>query len=123
MERALKDILIETTGLKVYPSHAPKNEPGDYIVYIGNNYTRLKELQGYMDNKEKSILINVLCNSYSTMKSYLNSLEERLVILPGQTIRNIYFEDITINDISESYENELQKERGILNITIHYKEV
>lgn len=136
---------------RIYPTNAPENQEPPYLVYISNS-RYLKDLDGIKTNKDSDILLNILCSSYSQMKDITQKVVRLLkdflnknIALNGKILINYannqydnteiaedtietqgnltkYVDDLTINNISEAYENELKLYRGIVDLKISYKE-
>ncbi|MCR1822000.1 hypothetical protein [Terrisporobacter muris] len=125
IEQALRYELNKINELenKIFPTNAPEGQKAPYLVYISNN-KYLKDLDGVTKDRECYLILNVLCNSYSEMKNITKKIENIINKFPLTRIgkENLYIQDITLSDISESYEEQLKLQRGIIPFTIYYKE-
>jgi hypothetical protein len=125
IEKALRYELNKISELenKIFPTNAPEGQKPPYLVYITSKKT-LKALDGFTKDKECYVMLNILCNSYSQMKYIVKKIEDIVVNLPLRNIGedNLYIQDIDMTDISETYEEQLKLQRGILAFTVYYKE-
>jgi hypothetical protein len=125
MEKALRYELNKIPELtnKIYPTNAPEGEKGPYLVYITKK-TPGKDLNGITKDRKSYVMLNVLSNTYSSMKDITKKVEDLIITFPLRIIGESgpYIEDLTIDEISETYESELKLLRGIIPFTICYKE-
>lgn len=124
MEQALVFELSKITELnnKIYPTNVPEGEKPPYLVYIMSYYDQLRALDEILDNTDKSYMLNILCKSYTQMKEITEKVKVMLLGFIGENIGEtpILVENVTINNIADTYENELKLYRGILDIKISY---
>jgi hypothetical protein len=125
MEKALRyELEQHITGLtgNIYPTHAPSTYTKPYLVYTRINTSKVKTLEGYHGKQSLSYMFSVMATKYADMKSLSEKVEALLISLPHTTIGtgNIYVEDLTINNISETWENELGVNRGNIDFTISF---
>jgi len=124
MEQALVYEISKITELnnKIYPTNIPEGETPPCLVYIMSYYDQLRALNEILDNTDKSYMLNILCSSYSQMKELTDKVKETLLAFISTNIgeNQILVENVVINNISETYENELKLYRGILDIKISY---
>lgn len=125
MEKALKNELnkIPEIANKIFPTNAPEGQKPPYVVYqTRKNY--LKTFEGITNDKEGNVLLNILCNSYSEMKDLTKKIEDIIKTFPLRSIgtEGLYVQDLTFEDITETYENELKLQRGIIPFKICYRE-
>jgi len=125
MEAALRYELeskIPELTEEVYPTNAPETASKPYLVYARINTDRTKLLSGYTDDQALSFMFSCMATRYGDMKSLTNKVEDFLLSLPGTYIgedKDIYVQDLTINNIAEQYEHELKVNRGIIDFTIY----
>jgi hypothetical protein len=127
MDKALRFELNKITELnkKIYPTHAPEGDKGPYLVYIKSNYKQGKTLDGAMNNTEVSYLINVLSSSYSQAVDITEKVKDLLLTFPLRTIGygyDVFINDMTIQNIAQTYEHELGLNRTIIEVDFSYKE-
>lgn len=125
METALRYELIKAIPeLKdvIYPTNAPESLSKTYLVYTRISTKKIKTFEGHSKNQSLSFMFSIVATKYSEMVDVRKKVEELLVSLPLTEIgmTNIKIEDLTINNISETYEFNLKKNRGIIDFTIHY---
>lgn len=122
MERLLVKQLgnIEEIKNKIFPTNIPEGQKPPFCVYIKSSYKQLRTLQRIESNIETSYLINVLSKSYSELKALTQKVINELKNITGED--KITIENIEIENISETYENELELYRSIIDIKIQYKE-
>lgn len=125
MEKALRYELNKIPELtnKIFPTNAPEGVNPPYLVYI-TRQRPLKDLGGTTKDREAYVMLNVLCSSYAQMKEITSKVEKLVISFPLRKIgeNGPYIEDVTLDDITETYENELKLQRGIIPFKICYKE-
>ncbi|WNF31638.1 hypothetical protein RI196_09975 [Aeribacillus composti] len=126
MEKALRYELNQIPEItnKIYPTNAPEGKESPYLVYILSRYEQTKTLTEIKNNIESSYLLNVLASSYAQMKELTKKVKEKVLTFYQRNIgtEGIFIADLTVNNISETYESELGMYRGIVDITFWYKE-
>ncbi|MCE5226704.1 MAG: hypothetical protein LLG05_12710 [Porphyromonadaceae bacterium] len=126
MEKALRYELSNTIPEllnSIYPTNAPEGVLKPYLVYARINTRKVKILEGYTDKQELSYMFSIMATKYSDMINIRTKVENLLLSLPKRNIGSdgsIYVEDLTINNIDETWENELNVNRGIIDFTIYY---
>ena len=125
MEIALRFELNKISEIKnkIFPTNAPEGEKPPYLVYIVRKRP-LKDLDGITKDRECNIMLNILGGSYAQMKAITKKVENLVKTFPLRVIgeNGLYIEDLTMNECSENYENELKLQRGIIPFKICYKE-
>ena len=126
MEKALRYELINVipalTGV-IYPTNAPETATKPYLVYARINTDPYKTLDGTGSDGALSYMFSIMATEYADMKVLAEQVKAFLIALPLKTIGatdNIYVEDLTLNNFSETYEFELGINRGIIDFTIYY---
>lgn len=125
MEKALKYELenrIPELANSIYPTNAPEGVLKPYLVYARITTRRIKTLEGYTNKQAISYMYSVMATKYSDMYNLRNKVEQLLLSLPLTNIGSdgsIYVEDITINNIDETWESQLKVNRGIIDFTIY----
>lgn len=125
MEKALRyelETKISELLNSVYPTNAPETAERPYLVYSRINTDRIKTLDGYTNKQSLSFMFSIMATQYGDMKSLTKKVEDFLISLPMTTIGQdgIYVEDISINNIDETYEFNLGVNRGIIDFTIYF---
>lgn len=125
MEKALRYELERTIPEllgNIYPTNAPETASKPYLVYARINTNRTKTLDGYTDKQALGYMFSVMATKYADMKVLAEKVESFLAVLPGQNIGKdgIHVEDLTINNISETYEFNLKMNRGIIDFTVFF---
>lgn len=126
METALRHEIntnISELKDKIFPTNAPEGQKAPYLVYMTRKRP-LKDLDGITKDRESYVMLNILCNSYAEMKDLTKKVEDLVITFPLRTIGKdgLYVQDITIDDITETYEDQLKLQRGIIPFKICYKE-
>jgi len=105
----------------IYPTHAPETSTKPYLVYARINTDTVETLEGYTDKQALSYMFSCMAVKYGVMKSLANSVEALLKSFPLTSIgeENVYIEQVKINNVSETWENELGVNRGIIDFTIY----
>lgn len=126
MEKALRYELIKgisELANSIYPTNAPESTEKPYLVYARISTKRVKTLDGATEKQALSYMFSIMATKYSDMKSLTNKVEALLLSIPQTYIgemKNIFVEDLNINNIDETWENELKVNRGIIDFTIYY---
>jgi hypothetical protein len=125
MDKALRFELNKITEIsnKIHPTHAPEGDKGPYLVYIKSNYKQDKTLDGAIKNVEVSYLLNVLSSSYAQAVNITEKVKDLLLTFPLRTIGNdVFINDMTMQNIAQTYEHELGLNRTIIEVDFSYKE-
>ena len=125
IEQALRYELSKISELenKIFPTNAPEGQKAPYLVYVSSN-RYMKDLDGVTKNRECYLILNILCNSYSQMKDITKKIENIIKNFPLTRIgkENLYVQDISFSDVTETYEEQLKLQRGIIPFTVYYEE-
>lgn len=125
MEKALRYELnsISEINNKIFPTNAPQGKEPPYLVYTQSYFNQLKTLDGLKNSFEASYLLNVLSNTYSEAKDITEKVKSIIKTFPLRIIGTgeIYVQDINFNNISETYENEINLYRSIIDVTFYFK--
>lgn len=107
---------------QIYPTHAPETYSKPYLVYARINTDTIETLEGYTDKQALSYMFSCMAAKYADMKSLTNKVEALLKSFPLTSIGEdgIRIEQVKINNISETWENELGVNRGIIDFTIYF---
>ncbi len=125
IEQALRYEIIQAVPEltdELYPTHAPETYKKPYLVYIRTKTDITKVLDGYTGKQALSFMWSVMTARYADMVTIRSKLEELLKDMPKRRIGangDAYIEDITIDDINETYEFNLGVNRGIIIFTIY----
>jgi hypothetical protein len=125
MEEALRyELTNRIPELKdeIYPTNAPETSTRPYLVYTRINTNKTKTLEGFTGEQALSFMFSIMATRYGEMKFLTKKVEDFLMSLPGTTIgtENIFIQDLSINNITETYEHEIGAIRGIIDFTIYY---
>jgi len=125
MEEALRyELTNRIPELKdeIYPTNAPETSTRPYLVYTRINTNKTKTLEGFTGEQALSFMFSIMATRYGEMKFLTKKVEDFLMSLPGTTIgtENIFIQDLSINNITETYEHEIGVIRGIIDFTIYY---
>jgi hypothetical protein len=107
----------------IYPTNAPEGVTRPYLVYARINTNKLKTLEGYTDKQNLSYMFSVMAPKYGDMVAVRDKVENVLLSLPQRLIGDggsVFVEDLTINNIDETWESELGVNRGIIDFTIYF---
>lgn len=124
MEKAFVQLLgQEIPELKdnIYPTNAPEDAGRPYLVYYRYDGNITKTLNGYTRQQTISYMFSVMAQKYGDMIRLRDQVLSVLINLPEEHIgenNSIYVQDLTINDINETWESALKVHRGIIDFTI-----
>lgn len=107
----------------IYPTNAPEGVTRPYLVYARITTNRIKTLEGYTDKQNLSYMFSVMAPKYGDMVAVRDKVENVLLSLPQRNVGDggsILIEDLTINNIEETWESELGVNRGIIDFTIYF---
>lgn len=126
MDKALTYELDKIKEIRdnIYPTNAPQDKKAPYLVYFLADYRPLKTIDGTSGNIEVTYYINIFCNSYFQLADLTKKVRNQILTFPLRTIgtKGIYVQDLTINNIANTYEDELGLYRSIIDFKISYKE-
>lgn len=132
METALRYELIQAIPElvdNIFPTNAPEDHDKPYLVYTRINTNKIKTLEGYTGDQALSYMFSIMATKYSDMVRVRNLVEKLLIgddDSKGLAQREIgdatkfYIEDLDINNVDETWENELKVNRGIIDFTIYF---
>lgn len=126
MEKELRYELINSIpelANSIYPTNAPEGVTRPYLVYARITTNRIKTLEGYTDKQNLSYMFSVMAPKYGDMVAVRDKVENVLLSLPQRNVGDggsILIEDLTINNIDETWESELGVNRGIIDFTIYF---
>ncbi len=126
IEQALRYEIIQAIPEltdELYPTHAPETYKKPYLVYTRTKTDITKVLEGYTDSQALSFMWSVMTARYPDMVAIRCKLEELLKNIPKRSIganQDVYIEDLSIDDINETYESNLGVNRGIIIFTIYF---
>ncbi len=118
----IEQAIPELSG-EIYPTNAPETHDKPYLVYLRNKTNKIKTLQGYTNKQALSYMWSVMAVKYGDMLTIRNKLEQLLMSMAKTQIGangDLYIEDLTIDDINETYEFNLGMNRGIIIFTIYF---
>ncbi|MCF0149150.1 MAG: hypothetical protein HUJ77_12235 [Clostridium sp.] len=125
IEKALRQELNKINEIqnKIYPLNAPEGIKPPYIVYV-SQFNRIKTLNELKNEKECVCIINILCSTYNEMKNITKKVENKVIEFLFNKIgdEHLYICDLNINDVTETYEEQVKLHRGIISVTFYYKE-
>lgn len=126
LEQGLTAELSSIAGLtdKVFPVTAPQGTLAPYLTYALGGNDRAKTLSGHDGLVESQYQLDLYHTSYASMKAL-----KKLVIANLKTydLRNIggsgpLVQQAEIITDFETYENEVELHKGIIELNIHYTE-
>jgi hypothetical protein len=124
LEAALRFELNKIPELKnkIYPTHAPEGDKGPYLVYISSEHP-LKTLEGFTIDNKADVLLNIFAGSYKEMSMLRKKVKDIIKTFPLRSIGegDVYVKDLTIENITATYESELGLYRGIIDFNLFYK--
>ncbi|WP_312371867.1 tail completion protein gp17 [Lachnoclostridium sp.] len=126
MEKELRyEILkaIPELNDQIYPTNAPEEAKKPYLVYARISTKKIKTLEGYTDKQALSFMFSVMATKYGDMVNLRDKIEKVLLSLPHKKVgsdSSIFIEDLSINNIDETWESQLKINRGIIDFTIYY---
>lgn len=126
IEKALRheiEINIPELVGEIYPTNAPETSAKPYLVYARIKTRKIKTLEGYTNKQVLSYMFSIMATKYNDMNSLTKKVEDLLISKIKQRIgknKEIYVEDLDINNIDETYEFNLKVNRGIIDFTIYF---
>lgn len=106
-----------------YPTNAPQDASGPYLVYLRMGTEEDKTYDGFSGDGSLSFMFSIMAQRYETMKDITDRVTELIKSWLMQTIggeNSVYVKNVTINNVSEVWESELKVNRGIIDFTIDY---
>lgn len=113
---------VYPSSYHVFPANIPEGASKPLLVYARINTSKVKTLKGYTGNESLSYMLSVMAVKNGDMMKIRDKVEALLISFSKTPIgeENIFVEDVTINNITETWENELKVNRGIIDFTIYY---
>lgn len=106
---------------KVYPTNAPEGEKTPYLVYFCRE-KESKTLEGYEGLYISNIVLNIMTKTFGEANVKKEALKEILKHLTSTKLGVFFLQEVSFEEIEIIYENELNVYRGIIPITIYFKE-
>ncbi|GAA0763867.1 hypothetical protein [Clostridium sartagoforme] len=106
---------------KVYPTNAPEGEQTPYLVYFYREIEN-KTLDGYDGLYTANIVLNVFTKTFSEANSKKETLTQMLKCLIYVKLGAFLIQEISLEETDIIYENQLNVYRGIIPVTIYFKE-
>lgn len=125
MDKALRYEINQNIPLlenKIYPTNAPEGKTDPYLVYIRDNFTQTKDLDGFKKRYEVTYLLNIFGESYSQIEPLMEIVKDLAIGFIDKHVgqNQIYVEDVKLNNLTGTYEYQLKLYRGIIDITFIY---
>jgi hypothetical protein len=116
----LEQHIPELSG-NIYPTHATETYAKPYLVYARINTDEEETLDGYTGNEALSFMFSCMAVKYGDMLSLRDKVVALLKTFPLTSIgtEQIYIQKIKMNNVTETWENELKVNRGIVDFTIY----
>jgi hypothetical protein len=116
----LEQHISELVG-QIHPTHAPETATKPYLVYARINTNEEETLEGYTGNEALSFMFSCMAIKYGDMKSLTDKVVAFLKSINLTAIgeEQIYIQKMKINNVTETWENELGVNRGIVDFTIY----
>lgn len=116
---------VKTIISNVYPLSAPEGTKAPYLIYTSSEGLKDKSLDGFLSSKKVSCELDIIENSYESLKilakqimTKLESFECRVIGTNGPYIQELTFDD----DCPELYETETKQVRKIISFKVNFKE-
>jgi hypothetical protein len=119
--RAELDTITELTG-KVFPLNATEGVKAPYVIYLSSEGIQDKTLQGYISSKEVDCEINILHDSYASVKSLTRSVLSKFLSFQGRIIgdNGPLIQNVTYEKPVELYESEVFLYRSVLDVKFRF---
>jgi hypothetical protein len=123
-EQCLREEMETVSGLadKVFPVNAPESCPSPYAVYFSSEGTADKSLNEVLSSRTLDFSVHVISATYSEGKTITSGVVQRLQSFFQREIgvsNPIFCEDITIDPTTETWDNQLNMFRFIVDATIY----
>jgi len=123
MERALRyELGLVFPNTRIFPTNAPKDAPGEYLIYYRSSTVWDKTLDGFIQGEDINYIINVMAETYEKALEMREKLEQllrcMLKVYIGEN-NEVYIKDLELNGVGETYEPQLKKHRGIVDFTVY----
>lgn len=118
----IENALPELKG-EIYATHAPVDKKKPFLVYYRYGEEKIKTLDGYLESPETSFMFSIMAAGYDNMNILKEKVKDLLESMMGKSIGkdgDVFIEDLTINAVEETYENELMLQRGIIDFTVYH---
>lgn len=108
-------------GIRIFPTNAPKDVKGNFIIYYRKSTEWQKDLSGFVKNQSINYIINVMGESYEEMYNMREAVEGLLRDMISAYIGEndeILVNDVELNNIGEIHEFHLGLYRGIVDFVV-----
>jgi hypothetical protein len=109
LEAAMREELTAISGLtnKIFPVSAPENTATPYLVYLSSEGVNDRTLSGFLSSKTVSVELNILSDTYESLKTITSGVIQRLQSFAGRTIGTAgpYVQEIVIDAPIEAFED------------------
>ncbi|QKE72656.1 hypothetical protein HPK19_07480 [Arthrobacter citreus] len=126
-EEALYFELNSITELNgnIYPIHAIEGEEGPFMTYYKDDVNYPINLNGPSNIVEGTYVLDILHPSYKEVQTLFKLVKDKLISFLGRNIgqNGPLIQMISINNVRDLYEQELDYNRLNFNIEVKYKEV
>lgn len=121
-EEALKAELETVTGLSgvVFPLQAQEGTPSPYVIYLSQEGLPEKTLDGFLTLRTVHLDLNIMGDTYSTMKTTTQAVIAKINGWLGTTIGSgtVKIRDITWDKVNELYEFQVLQYRCLIQMTL-----
>ena len=114
--------ITEING-RVYPTNAPDTSTQAYAVYMRTSTDINRGLDEQGQSGSVTFIVSIMSNTYSEMHGIRNKAQDLILSFAKRNIgtgNTRYIQDVEINNITDRYEEALNKYRGIIDFTIYY---
>ena len=124
-EEALKIELESVTGLnaRVFPINAPDGFASPYCIYETSGKAEDKTYDGYLDTGRLTCTVDVIADTYTSMKSYGDLVQAKIKTFQSRIIGSTgpYIQDLTFDELNpELFETQIDKYRKSIGFTVYY---
>lgn len=123
-EEALCAELQTISGLeqKVFPQNAEENTEAPFVVYVSSGGEKVQTLEGYTDLTELSFEVNVVANSYEELKSYVETISNKVRSFFGRNIgtNGPYIKSVSFTEPNEDFQENQGYHKSTFNVRVRF---
>lgn len=112
---------IPVIGSKLYPLAAPGDTVAPYVVYGASEGMRVRALDGYKDSKEINVDMNVVAQTYKSMKQNTAAVLDMIISFQQRAIgtEGLFIQEIDLEEPDEIYEDVPKLHKCVISFTVY----
>lgn len=111
--------------VRTYPMSAPEGTSVPFLIYAKSSGEMIKTLDGISRTRDVVYELALMSNTYAELQVLFDNVKTKIASMPGRFIGvdSVFVQSAIIEDMIESYEDDVRWYRMDLNVRFYYKEV